>query len=142
MNINKGSITFCEKFNIEEITDKRGSLSYLEFGNGLSFPVKRNYFLYSIGQNETRGHHAHKILQQVIICLSGSCNITLYDGKSSKEIFLSSPTSALYICPMIWRVMSGFSKNAIFSVLASEIYDESDYIRDIEEFEMIQREYT
>ena len=139
MTTNKGSISFCKEFSIKEITDSRGSLSYIEVGKGLSFPVNRNYFLYNVGKTETRGHHAHKILQQVIICLSGSCKITLYDGNLSKEIFLSSPTSALYICPMIWRVMSSFSKNAIFSVLASEIYDENDYIRDIEEFEMIQR---
>ena len=139
MTINKGSVSFCEEFNIDEITDSRGSLSYLEIGKGLSFPITRNYFLYNIRKNETRGHHAHKNLQQVIVCLSGSCNITLYDGKLTKKIILNSPTSALYICPMIWRVMSHFSENAILSVLASELYDESDYIRDIAKFEILQQ---
>jgi dTDP-4-dehydrorhamnose 3,5-epimerase-like enzyme len=139
MTINQGSISFCEEFNIDEITDSRGSLSYLEIGKGLSFPITRNYFLYDIRKNETRGHHAHKKLQQVIVCLSGSCNITLYDGKLTKKISLNSPTSALFICPMIWRVMSDFTENAILSVLASEPYDESDYIRDIAEFEILQQ---
>lgn len=124
----------CKTFEIRSVTDIRGSLSYLESSIDFPFEFKRLYYLYNIPYCEVRGAHAHKNLKQILVCLHGSVDVILYDGKSNKTVTLESPNLGLYICPMIWRDLKAFKNDAVLAVIASEHYDESDYIRDINEF--------
>ena len=127
----------CYIIELEELIDVRGRLSFVEVGKHLDFDIKRNYFIYGVPGGEGRGQHAHKELHQFVMCLSGSFEIELYDGKNRITYFLNKPSMGLYICPLIWRELKDFSTGAVCSVLASEIYKEDDYIRDLSEFEGI-----
>ena len=90
--------------------------------------------MYNTDEHVTRGHHAHKALQQVLICVHGSCRIRIDDGKEQETVLLDQPDTGLYIPNAIWREMFDFSSDAVLMVLASEPYSESDYIRDYEDF--------
>ena len=90
--------------------------------------------MYDTGEGIVRGQHAHKSLQQILICIHGSVDITLDNGKEKKVIPLDKPYEGLYVSNAMWREMSNFSKDAVLLVLASELYDESDYIRNYDEF--------
>ena len=135
------NISKCKLITLKDFSDDRGSITFVEYGKEIDFLVKRNYLIFNVPQNSERGFHAHKNLHQIIMCLSGSFQIELFDG-ANKEIFnLDSPLKALYICPMIWREMREFSQDAVCSVLASDVYDESDYIRNKKEFINIINKY-
>ena len=135
------NISKCKLITLKDFSDDRGSITFVEYGKEIDFLVKRNYLIFNVPQNSERGFHAHKNLHQIIMCLSGSFQIELFDG-ANKEIFnLYSPLKALYICPMIWREMREFSQDAVCSVLASDVYDESDYIRNKKEFINIINKY-
>ena len=114
--------------------DSRGQLVALENDKEIPFKIKRVYYMFDTLSEVRRGFHAHKKLEQILICTSGSCKIHLDDGKETKEIILDKPFEGLYIKNNIWREMYGFSKDAVLMVLASEMYDESDYIRNYDEF--------
>lgn len=114
--------------------DDRGQLVALENGKEIPFDTKRVYYMYDTGAGVRRGFHAHKSLQQILICTSGSCKIHLDDGFETAEITLDKPYEGLLIKNNLWREMYDFSKDAVLMVLASEMYDESDYIRNYEEF--------
>ena len=119
--------------------DERGSLVALEAVSDLvPFDVKRVYYIFDTKPNTVRGMHAHKVLKQVLICVSGSCTIEceLPDG-AKYEHRLDWPDRGLLIDGLVWRNMKEFSKNAVLLVLASEHYDESDYIRDYGEFKRL-----
>lgn len=94
------------------------------------FTVKRVYWAYDVPAGECRGGHAHKTLTQLIVAISGSFKVILTDGKVKKEIFLNHPWEGLLITPGVWRILEDFSSGAVCMVLASELYDEDDYIRD------------
>ncbi len=115
-------------------TDGRGLLVALESNKSVPFDIKRIYYLTDLKKSEPRGFHAHKNLKQVAICLQGSCRFILDDGKTREEFILSSATQGLLIEEMYWREMDQFSEGCVILVLASELYDESDYIRDYNEF--------
>jgi dTDP-4-dehydrorhamnose 3,5-epimerase-like enzyme len=117
------------------IQDERGALSFFEIGVNKQIPfcVKRVYHLFNLNE-KTRGFHAHKQLKQLAICLSGSCSLVLDDGKERKTVELSKPNQGLLIDEMIWREIHNISSNTVLLVLASEYYDESDYIRNYDEF--------
>ena len=115
--------------------DDRGSLVALEGNKTIPFDIKRVYYLFGTKGNVTRGLHAHKALKQVMICISGSCKITLDDGRNRESIFLNSPIKGLLIEGLIWREMCNFSADCILLVVASELYDENDYVRDYRDFE-------
>ena len=121
-------------FKFQSFVDERGSLSVGEFGSHLPFPVRRVYYIYGVGENQRRGFHAHRKLEQVFFCPSGSCKIMLDDGASKDVVLLDRPDSAIYVGPGIWREMYDFEPNTVLIVLASEIYDENDYIRSYDEF--------
>ena len=106
----------------------------LESLKDIPFDVKRVYYVFDTSTNARRGYHAHKKLKQILICVYGSCVIHLDDGRECTEIALDNPEKALYLENMIWREMYNFSKDAVLLVLASELYDESDYIRDYQQF--------
>lgn len=119
---------------LQKISDKRGHMVVLETGTSIPFAVKRSYFIYGTKGEEPRGFHAHKALEQVFICVQGSCDVLLDDGYEKKEVHLDNPAQALYVGPSQWRVMHNFSEDCIFLVYASELYDENDYIRDYDQF--------
>lgn len=114
--------------------DERGMLVALEEGNEIPFSVKRVYYMYDTASNVRRGYHAHKQLEQILICVHGSCTIHLDDGCECKEVILDSPEEGLYIANNVWREMYDFSEDAVLMVLASQLYDEDDYIRNYQEF--------
>lgn len=114
--------------------DRRGNLSFINQLEHVPFEIKRIYYLYDVPSDADRGAHAHKSLHQFMIALSGAFNLVLDDGDRRKEVQLNRPYSGLYICPGIWRSLYGFSSGAVCLVLASEIYDEKDYIRDYNSF--------
>lgn len=123
-----------EKISFSIHGDGRGSLIAVENNKEIPFEIKRVYYIYGTNDGVTRGLHAHKKLKQVAICVSGSCTITLFDGFDKKQIFLDKPSEGLIIKEMIWREMHDFSEDCVLLVLASELYDEADYIRDYNEF--------
>ena len=116
-------------------------LERLEFGDppdarqGLKpFDVKRVYYLYDVPGGESRGSHAHKELEQLVVAASGSFRVTLDDGKSKRTFYLNRPYQGLFIKPGLWRDLDDFSSGAVCMVLASDVYKAEDYIRDYQEF--------
>ena len=114
--------------------DDRGQLVAIEAMKDLPFAVKRVYYIYDTLEGVRRGFHAHKCLEQILICVSGSCKIHLDDGSSTAEVLLDKPYEGLYIANNMWREMYDFTPGAVLLVLASEYYDEADYIRNYEDF--------
>jgi dTDP-4-dehydrorhamnose 3,5-epimerase-like enzyme len=116
--------------------DERGELITLEIGmeKTVPFDIKRVYYIYHTAKGVSRGYHAHKELKQVAICISGKCKMILDSGDSREEVWLDTPKKGLLIESMIWREMHDFSEDCVLLVLASEHYDESDYIRDYQEY--------
>lgn len=123
-----------KQIELNVLGDARGSLVALEQGNGIPFPLKRAYYIFANKMNISRGFHAHKKLKQVAICVSGKCRLILDNGQTREEVWLDSPTKGLIISNMIWREMYDFSHDCVLLVLASENYDENDYIRDYSQF--------
>lgn len=116
------------------ISDERGCLVSLEENRNIPFDIKRVYYIYGTDKSQPRGFHAHKKLQQVLICVSGSCKVLLDDGREKKVYTLKNPNEGLFIDKMIWREMYDFTDDCVLMVIASEYYDESDYIRDYSKF--------
>ena len=114
--------------------DERGSLIAIEEGYNTPFEIKRVYYIFNTKEGVERGFHAHKKLKQIAIAVRGSCIFVLDDGKKKEEIVLNNPNQGLYIEGLIWHKMKNFSKDCVIVVIASEHYDESDYIRDYNEF--------
>ena len=118
----------------EEHGDSRGTLIALEQMINVPFEIKRVYYMYNAVPGVRRGFHAHKQLKQILVCVKGSCKILLDDGTEKVEVCLDEPNKGLIIESHLWREMFDFSDDAVLMVLASELYDESDYIRNYEEF--------
>lgn len=114
--------------------DDRGSLVALERDKALPFDIKRIYYIYRTGEGVSRGFHAHRNLKQVAICVAGRCRMVLDDGSTREDTWLDCPTRGILIESMVWREMHDFSSDCVLLVLASEHYDESDYIRDYDLF--------
>jgi hypothetical protein len=127
-------ISSCKKINLPKIVDNRGNISVIEENRQIPFTIKRVYYLYDVPSGESRGGHAHRKLEQLIVSTSGSFNIIIDNGKSRKKFHLNRPNIGLYIPPMNWRELENFSAGSVCLVLASEVFDESDYIRDYDEF--------
>lgn len=106
----------------------------LESNLSVPFEIKRVYFLYAVPSDSNRGSHGHKKLEQVIIPLSGSFEVTLDNGSEKVSYKLTDPSKGLHLKPGLWRDLHGFSENAVALVLASELYDEADYMRSYDEF--------
>jgi len=129
------------KYVFQPHGDERGQLVALEEFKDIPFKIKRVYYMYETGKGVTRGYHAHKSLQQILICIHGSCKIKLDNGREQKVIPLEKPYEGLYVSNVMWREMFDFSPDAVLLVLASELYDESDYIRDYAEFVEFVKNY-
>ncbi len=114
--------------------DDRGSLVALEAHKTIPFDVKRVYYIFGTQPGVSRGFHAHRALKQVAVCVTGKCRMVLDDGKRRDEVWLDAPTKGLLIGDLVWREMHDFSPDCVLLVLASEHYNEADYIRSYEEF--------
>ena len=121
---------------VPKIQDRRGNLSVIE-GATIPFVSKRVYYLYDVPSGSKRGGHAHKEQQEFLIALSGSFDVILKDGKSSETVTLNKPNLGLLIVDGIWRELRNFSSGAVCLVLASDEFDEEDYIREYKEFKSL-----
>ncbi len=123
--------------SLQTIGDERGKLVSLK---NLPFAIKRVYYMFDTSPDEPRGFHAHKELEQLVIAIDGACEFVLDDGKSKESVWLNRPDFGLYIGKNMWREMRNFSYGCKLMILASDYYDESEYIRDYAEFlEIIKR---
>jgi len=118
------------------IEDMRGMLSFAEIGKQLPFTPKRYFVVYDVPSKDIRGEHAHKELEELLICVKGSCSFVVDDGEHRAEVELNAPHLALYLPPMVWRVHYKYSQDAVLIALASDVYSAGDYIRDYDEFLM------
>ena len=133
--MNKSTVYDCTIIELDRHhSDRKGNISVVENGKDVPFDVKRTSYLYDVPGGESRGGHAHKELRQLIIAASGSFNVTLDDGHVKRTFNLNRPYQGLYVMPGIWRTLDDFSSGAVCLVLASERYDENDYIRNYNEF--------
>ena len=130
----KTFIQDCQIIELDKHHHEKGSISVVENNITIPFDVKRAYYLYDIPGGESRGGHAHKMLHQLMMAVSGSFRVILDDGKKKRTISLNRPYQALYIVPGIWRELDDFSSGSVCLVLASELYSEADYIRNYKEF--------
>ena len=115
-------------------SDRKGNLSVVENGKDVPFEIKRVFYLYDIPGGESRGAHAHKTCHQFLVAVSGCFEVTLDDGRNKRTVVLDRPFYGLHIPPGIWAAEQGFSSGSVCLVLASEKYDEGDYIRNYDEF--------
>lgn len=122
------------KYVFQQHGDERGMLVALEEFKDIPFEIKRVYYLYDTKKDIRRGFHAHRSLEQILICIHGSCKVLLDNGEEKKIISLEKPYEGLYIANDIWREMYDFSSDAVLLVLASNFYREEDYIRDYDVF--------
>ena len=122
------------KYAFQQHGDDRGMLVALEEYKDIPFEIKRVYYMYDTKKDVHRGFHAHKSLEQILICIHGSCKVLLDNGTEKKIVSLEKPYECLYIANNMWREMYDFSEDAVLMVLASEYYKEEDYIRDYNEF--------
>jgi dTDP-4-dehydrorhamnose 3,5-epimerase-like enzyme len=127
-------ISKYEILNFKTLGDERGSLIAIEEGYNAPFDIKRVYYIFDTKEGVERGFHAHINLEQIAIVVKGSCTFVLDDGEKREEINLTSPNHGLHIKGLIWREMKDFSPDCVLVVLASEHYDESDYIREYQIF--------
>lgn len=121
-------------------SDRKGNLTVVENMETLPFDVKRVYYLYDVPGGESRGAHAHRKLEQLIVAASGSFKVTLDDGRSKRSFFLNRPYQGLYVKPGLWRDLEDFSSGAVCMVLASEVYQKEDYIRNYDEFLVFRKD--
>lgn len=124
----------CRLLDLMVFGDERGSLVAFEENHNVPFDIKRVYYIYDTKKEVTRGLHAHKGLEQLLVCVNGSCKIKLNDGEKSEIFELNTPDKALYVGKNLWREMSNFSQGCVLLVLASEYYNPDEYIRDYDEF--------
>jgi WxcM-like, C-terminal len=127
-------LTECRIIDLPIINDPRGKLTFIEGSRHIPFDIKRVYYLYDVPGGAERGGHAHKALHQLIVAMSGSFDVVLDDGKEKKRFHLNRSYFGVYVCPMIWRELDNFSSGSVCMVLASNLYDETDYYRDYKEF--------
>lgn len=128
------SINKCKIIDLPKITDPRGNLTFVEGGNHIPFNIARVYYLYDVPGGATRGGHAHRELQQLMVAMSGSFDVMLDDGREKRRVHLNRPYQGLIIPNMIWRELDNFSSGSVCMVLASHPYEEADYYRDYGEF--------
>ena len=123
---------------LPKVEDVRGNLTFIEENRHIPFEIKRVYYPYDVPGGESRGGHAHKQLQQFIIAATGSFDVVLDGGSSQERYHLNRSYYGLYIPPMVWRELDNFSSGSVCLVLASEYFDEQDYIRDYDDFKNMQ----
>jgi WxcM-like, C-terminal len=128
------AIADCQLFELPRVQDPRGNLTFVEGTRQIPFPIRRVYYLYDVPGGAERGGHAHLALHQFVIAMSGSFDIVLDDGFDKRRVHLNRSYKGLYIPPMTWRELDNFSSGSVCMVLASEFFEESDYLRDYSQF--------
>lgn len=128
------SLENCKLIDLPIVRDERGALTFIEEQKHIPFKIKRVYYLYDVPGGAMRAGHAHKNLQQLLIAISGSFDVTLDDGLEKKKFHLNRSYYGLYIPSMVWREIDNFSSGSVCMSLASEYYNESDYYRNYAEF--------
>lgn len=128
------SLENCKIVELPKISDPRGNLTFIEGGQHIPFDIRRVYYLYDVPGGAERGGHAHKALSQLIIAMSGSFDVIIDDGAEKRRFHLNRSYQGLYVCPMMWRELDNFSSGSVCMVLASNIYEESDYYRNYNEY--------
>ena len=124
----------CRVIELPKIADPRGNLSFIEGGKHVPFEIKRVFYLYDVPGGETRAGHALKETEQFVIAASGSFDVVLDDGKERRTVGLNRSWKGVYVSPMVWRELVNFSSAGVCLVLASDYYNESDYIREHQDF--------
>jgi len=127
-------VSDCALLEFPKVPDLRGNLTFIETARHVPFEIKRLFYLYDVPAGGLRGGHAHRTLEQVMICLSGSFEVCLDDGAKQRIVSLNRPWMGLYIPSMIWDTETNFEPATVCLVLASDYYDEADYVRDYSEF--------
>ena len=134
LQVRKVRVKGCALVGLSPMGDDRGTLIAIEAGRQIPFGVKRVYYVFDTKPGVSRGFHAHHALRQFLVAVSGSCTLALDDGNSRDEVLLDNPALGLQIDGLVWREMRDFSPNCVLMVLADAPYDETDYIRDYDEF--------
>jgi len=124
----------CRIIDLPKISDPRGNLTFIQGTSHVPFDIRRVYYLYDVPGGAERGGHAHRKLHEFIVAIAGSFDVVLNDGHERKRFHLNRSYYGLYVCPMVWRELDNFSSGSVSLVLASNIYEESDYYRDYAEF--------
>ena len=128
------SVASARLIQLPQVVDLRGSLTFGEYSQHLPFQPKRFFVIYNVPTIEVRGEHAHKEQHQLLVCLNGSCSVVLDDGTNRDEIILNRPDILLYVPPMVWATQYKYSQGAVLLILASDIYNAEDYIRDYDDY--------
>lgn len=127
-------LAHCRLLDLPKISSEKGNLTFVEAERQVPFAIRRIYYLYDVPGGAERGGHAHRTLQQFVVAMSGSFDFVLDDGFERRRVHLNRSYFGLYLPPMIWREIDNFSSGAVCLVLASDFYDEADYIRDYQDF--------
>lgn len=128
------TIEECKIIELPRISDPRGNLTFIEGNRNIPFAMKRAYWIYDVPGGEIRGGHSYRMLHELIIAVSGSFDVAVDDGRSTRVFSLNRSYYGLYVPNMIWRELENFSTNSLCLILASDVYSEADYIRDYGEF--------
>jgi dTDP-4-dehydrorhamnose 3,5-epimerase-like enzyme len=129
----------CRIIDLPRIDDPRGNLTFIEQSRHIPFEIRRVFYLYDVPTGASRGAHAHRSLQQFIVCMSGSFDVAIDDGRAKSSVHLNRPWKGLYVPPMIWAAEVNFDPGSVCLVLTSALYDEFDYIRDHDEYVSLNR---
>jgi len=127
-------MSIVKLYDFSTLNDERGSLVVLDKPSGIPFEIKRVYYLFGTTGGISRGFHAHKKLHQIAICISGHCRMVVDDGINKEDFLMESPSIGIDLPPMLWHEMHDFSADCVLLVVASNEYDEADYIRDYDSF--------
>jgi dTDP-4-dehydrorhamnose 3,5-epimerase-like enzyme len=130
----RNTVDDCKLTELPRVADPRGNLTSIEAGEHVPFEIRRVYYLYDVPGGQTRGGHAHRRLQQLIVAMAGSFDVVLDDGENRRTVSLNRSYYGLYVPTMIWRELVNFSSGSVCTVLASEHFEEADYFRDYDEF--------
>jgi UDP-2-acetamido-3-amino-2,3-dideoxy-glucuronate N-acetyltransferase len=128
------NVSAVRVYQLPVVTDSRGSLSYAEYGELLPFIPIRYFIVFDVPDGQARGGHAHRAVEQFLVCVKGRVSLTVDDGRNRDEISLDSPRLGVYVPPHVWATQKNYSSDAVLLVLSSAIYDSDEYIRDYEEF--------
>lgn len=129
----------CRIIELPRINDPRGNLTFIEGNNHIPFLIRRSYWIYDVPGGEIRGGHSYRNLQEVIIAVSGSFDVVVENGGQKQVFSLNRSYFGLYVPSMVWRDLENFSTNSLCLILASDVYDEADYIRDFNEYSALKR---
>jgi dTDP-4-dehydrorhamnose 3,5-epimerase-like enzyme len=127
-------VSLIELINFKSLGDGRGELFSIEGNQNIPFEIKRVYYMFGMQSDVPRGFHAHKELQQVAICIKGSCKLVMDDGTKKQQVLIGKPNTGIVIDKLIWHEMHDFSEDCILMVIASDSYVESDYLRSYDDF--------